>query len=55
MIDFSLRNKKITDEAADKDVAILLLDLVLGYGSHMDPLSEFVPRLPKPKKSPPNS
>ncbi len=50
MIDFSLRNKKITDEAADKEVAILLLDLVLGYGSHMDPLAEFVPAFSEAKK-----
>jgi succinyl-CoA synthetase alpha subunit len=50
MIDFSLRNKKILDEAADKDVAIILLDLVLGWGSNMDPLAEFVPVFKKVKE-----
>jgi succinyl-CoA synthetase alpha subunit len=50
MIDFSLRNKKILEEAADKDVAVILLDLVLGYGSNMDPLAEFVPVFKKAKE-----
>jgi len=50
MIDFSLRNKKILEEAADKETAIILLDLVLGYGSNMDPLAEFVPVFKKAKE-----
>ena len=54
MIDFSLRNKKILEEAADKEVAIILLDLVLGYGSNMDPLAEFVPTFKKAKEIAPN-
>jgi succinyl-CoA synthetase alpha subunit len=40
MIDFSLRNKRITDEANDPETAVILLDVVLGYGSNMDPASE---------------
>ena len=43
MIDFSLRNKRILEEAADKEVAVILLDVVLGYGSHISPASELVP------------
>jgi hypothetical protein len=50
MIDFSLRNKKILDEAADTDVAVILLDVVLGYGSNMDPAAELVPVIRKAKE-----
>lgn len=45
MIDFSLRNKRIVQEAADPGTAVILLDLVLGYGSHPDPLAEIVPAI----------
>jgi len=47
MIDFSLRNKRIIEEAENKEVAIILLDVVLGYGSHLDPASELVPAISK--------
>jgi len=40
MIDFSLRNKRIAQEANDPETAVILLDVVLGYGSNMDPASE---------------
>lgn len=40
MIDFSLRNKRIIQEASDSDVALILLDVVLGYGAHKDPAGE---------------
>lgn len=40
MIDFSLRNKRILAEAADPETAVILLDVVLGYGSNLDPISE---------------
>jgi FdrA protein len=40
MIDYSLRNKRILEEAADPETAVILLDVVLGYGSHPDPASE---------------
>lgn len=43
MIDFSLRNKRILEEAKDSDVAVILLDVVLGYGSHMEPGKELSP------------
>lgn len=54
MIDFSLRRKRIIDEASDKDVAIILLDVVLGYGSHLDPASELVPAIQKAREISPN-
>ncbi|MBU1694938.1 MAG: acyl-CoA synthetase FdrA [Verrucomicrobia bacterium] len=43
MIDFSLRNKRIQAEASDSKTAIILLDVVLGFGAHMDPASELTP------------
>jgi len=45
MIDFSLRNKRIVQEAQDAETAVILLDIVLGYGSHPDPLGEIVPAI----------
>jgi FdrA protein len=45
MIDFSLRNKRIVQEARDPETAVILLDIVLGYGSHPDPLGEIVPAI----------
>ena len=40
MIDYSLRNKRILEEAADHETAVILLDVVLVYGSHPDPAYE---------------
>lgn len=37
MIDPSLRNRRIVHEARDPQVAVVLLDVVLGYGAHPDP------------------
>lgn len=37
MIDPRLRTERIGREAADESVAVILLDCVLGYGSHEDP------------------
>lgn len=37
MIDFSLRLKKLEEESRDESVAVLLLDVVLGYGAHLNP------------------
>lgn len=47
MIDFSLRNKRILEEAKDPEVAVILLDLVLGYGSNKNPDKELVPIIKK--------
>ncbi|MDA3813336.1 MAG: acyl-CoA synthetase FdrA [Candidatus Cloacimonetes bacterium] len=43
MMDFDLRNKRIIQEAKDKETAIILFDLVLGYGAHADPINEILP------------
>jgi FdrA protein len=40
MIDHRLRNERILQEAADPEVAVILLDVVLGCGSHPDPAAE---------------
>ncbi|MFA6003726.1 MAG: acyl-CoA synthetase FdrA [Elusimicrobiota bacterium] len=45
MIDFSLRNRRIQEEANDPEVAAILLDVVLGYGSHPDPAGELAPTI----------
>ena len=37
MIDPSLRNRRIIQEANDPATAVILLDVVLGYGTHPDP------------------
>ena len=37
MIDPSTRIARIAQEAADPETAVLLLDIVLGYGGHLDP------------------
>ncbi len=38
MIEPSLRNKRIIEEATDKNVAAILVDVELGHGSHADPV-----------------
>lgn len=37
MIDPSLRAERVLDEAADPSVAVIMVDCVIGYGSHEDP------------------
>ena len=54
MIDFSLRNKRIIQEAEDSETAVILLDVVLGYGSNMAPDEELVPNFIKAKEINPN-
>jgi len=41
MIDASLRNERILDEAGDPEVAVLLLDFVLGYNASADPMGGY--------------
>jgi succinyl-CoA synthetase alpha subunit len=42
MIDHRLRNERLLIEADDAEVAVILFDVVLGYGSHPDPAGEVV-------------
>lgn len=43
MIDLDLRARRILREAEDPECAVILLDVVLGYGAHPDPAGELVP------------
>jgi len=45
MIDFSMRSRRMLQEAGDPETALLLLDLVLGYGANQDPLAEIIPAM----------
>ena len=45
MIDFSLRLEHLTAAARDPANAVLLLDVVLGYGAHPDPAGELAPAI----------
>lgn len=43
MIDNDLRIRRMKQEAADPEVGMMLFDVVLGEGSHLDPAGELVP------------
>ncbi len=43
MIDNDLRIRRMKQEAADPEVGMILFDVVLGEGSHMDPAGELAP------------
>jgi len=43
MLDPELRQQRLLKEAEDPEVAVILLDLVLGWGAHPDPASQFAP------------
>jgi FdrA protein len=49
MIDPSLREERIAREAADPETALLLLDVVLGYGAHEDPCGSLAESIGKAK------
>ncbi len=51
MIDFSLRNSRIIQEAGDPETGVILLDVVLGYGSNPDPAAELVPAILKARQA----
>ena len=50
MIDFRLRGERILAEARDPEVAILLLDFVLGFNSSPDPAGELIPAMKEAKR-----
>jgi FdrA protein len=45
MIDYRLRTERLVQEASDPEMAVLLLDVVLGFGSNANPAAELVPAL----------
>jgi succinyl-CoA synthetase alpha subunit len=51
MIDPSTRTDRIDEERNDAEIAVMLVDCVLGYGSHADPAGELVGSLIEAKKA----
>ena len=49
MIEPSLRNGRIIEEALDPETAIVLFDVELGYGSHRNPAKEALEAIRKSK------
>ncbi len=49
MIDPTPRNERIVQEGSDPQVAVLLLDCVLGYGAHPDPAGAMAPSIAEAK------
>jgi FdrA protein len=47
MIDNDLRIRRLLQEARDPQVAVILLDVVIGYGAHPDPAAELGPAVRK--------
>jgi len=45
MMDHDLRIRRLQQEADDPEVAVVLLDVVLGYGAHPDPAGELAPAI----------
>jgi FdrA protein len=45
MMDNDLRIRRLEKEAADPEVAVIFLDVVLGYGAHPDPAGELAPTI----------
>lgn len=54
MMDNDLRIRRMNQEAKDKDTGMILLDIVLGEGSHPDPVSELLPVILDIKKKRPD-
>ncbi|MGH2541485.1 MAG: protein FdrA, partial [Ardenticatenaceae bacterium] len=49
MLDSSLRLRRLQQEAADPQVAVILLDVVLGDGAHPEPAGELAPAIAEAK------
>jgi FdrA protein len=50
MIDNDLRIRRLLQEAHDPQTAVILLDVVLGYGAHPDPAGELGPAIRQAKE-----
>jgi succinyl-CoA synthetase alpha subunit len=51
MLDTTLREQLFEHEASDPNVAVILLDIVIGYGSHSDPAGVFADLVRKHKEN----
>jgi FdrA protein len=45
MLDNDLRLRRLRQEAADPEVGVILMDVVLGVGAHPDPAGELAPEI----------
>jgi FdrA protein len=54
MIDPDLRLRRLRQEAADPEVSLILLDVVLGEGAHADPAGEMAPAIEEARKRRPD-
>lgn len=50
MIDPSLRAERVVQEAKDPETAVILVDCVIGYGSHEDPAADLADAIVKAKE-----
>ncbi|MEW6039967.1 MAG: acyl-CoA synthetase FdrA [Elusimicrobiota bacterium] len=50
MIDNTLRKERIIQEAKDPQTAVILFDVVLGYGAHIDPAGELLPAIEEARR-----
>jgi len=53
MMDNDLRIRRLRQEAADPEVGLILLDVVLGEGAHPDPAAELAPVIAEVKQARP--
>lgn len=51
MMDNDLRIRRLEKEAADPETAVILLDVVLGYGAHPEPAGELAPAIAKARRA----
>ena len=49
MIDPTLRNQMLGDALKDGKTAVILLDVVIGYGANPDPAGQLIAQLPPAK------
>jgi hypothetical protein len=50
MLDPALRSKRLLQESEDPEVAVVVLDVVLGYGSHPDMAGALLPAIRQARK-----
>lgn len=51
MIDPSLRTARFVEEARDSSVGVIVLDFILGYGAHADPVGVMLPAILDAKRA----
>jgi succinyl-CoA synthetase alpha subunit len=54
MIDYSLRIRRILEDIKRADTGVMILDLVIGFGSNLNPQAEFIPTIAEAKKLAPH-